>query len=91
MAHGSVYCMEHTHTKPCDACGNPVIFLDPGYTLVAAALAIPCTRSALKRHLTSYTDYPRRYRLAGRGHRRQRILYASEVHRIRRRMLVGDV
>jgi len=60
-----------------------VLGIDPGFTLSTAAMVIPCSYRALQQHLSRHADeFPRRYRRQG-SQRRQRILLASEVARIR--------
>jgi hypothetical protein len=71
----------------CETCGTHAVGVDAGFPLHVVALLIPCSFRTLRRHLSVFkAEYPPRYRRRGSTHRWIRILYASEVLRIRARM-----
>jgi hypothetical protein len=66
--------------------------LDPLFDLRAAAFLVPMRRGSLQTFLARHKDeFPARYRLDGSGHRRVRVIYASEIRRIRERVLRGKL
>lgn len=77
----------------CPRCGVHVLGgIDPGFTLPMAAMLIPCSLRALRSHLSrAKPDYPGRFRRQGSRHHWVRILYASEVLRIRASLFRGAI
>ena len=66
--------------------------IDPLFDLRAAAMLVPMRRRSLQTFLARHKDeFPARYRLDGSGHRRVRVIYASEVRRIREQVLRGPL
>ncbi len=63
--------------------------LDPLYTLAVSERLIPCTHSTMKYWLGQLT-LPARYRY-DKQHRRHRMLYASELIAIRRKVIRGNL
>jgi hypothetical protein len=64
--------------------------VEPLYDMRIAAFLIPMSYSGLKGFLQRHKEeFPARYRLAGRGHRRVRMLYAREIRNIRARVIRG--
>lgn len=78
-------------SSPCPTCGVHALGVDPGFDVRVACMLVPCSLSAMRTHLKRHKDeFPARYRRVG-SHRRVRVLYASEVKRIRQSMLWGAV
>ena len=66
--------------------------VEPLFTLRAAAAIIPMRIATLRTFLSRHkAEFPARYRLDGSGHRRIRLLYASEIWRIRRMVIRGSL
>ncbi len=63
--------------------------LDPLYTLAVGERLIPCTHSTMKYWLGQLQP-PKRYRF-DKEHRRHRMLYASELLAIRRKVIRGNL
>lgn len=73
----------------CVRCGHQGEPLEPYFDLMLAAELIPMTYGSLKGYLCkNRQDFPARYRLQ-RGNRKVRLLSASEIKRIRSRILRG--
>ena len=69
--------------------GAGIAWIDPGYDLAGVHLLIPCQRHTLLKCLYRHrADFPARYRRDGRR-RRRRVLYASEINRLRQLLLYG--
>jgi hypothetical protein len=75
----------------CPRCGFKGEPLEPLFPLRAAAMAIPMRYHSLKAFLSRHrTQFPARYRLVGRPHRRNRLLTAREIRMIRAMVLRGS-
>jgi hypothetical protein len=73
----------------CDAMLQAV---EPLFDVRLAAMLVPMRHSALRTLLSRHkAEFPARYRLDGSGHRRVRVLYASEVRRIRAMVIRGPL
>jgi hypothetical protein len=74
----------------CPHCGYQWEPIEPLFDMSVAALFIPMTYDALKRFLSRHKDqFPARYRLSGREHRRVRLISAQEIREIRAKVLRG--
>ena len=66
--------------------------VEPLFDLRLAAMLIPMRLSTLRTFLSRHkAEFPARYRLDGSGHRRVRVLYASEARRIRSMVIRGPL
>ena len=66
--------------------------VEPLFSLRAAAVILPMPLASLRAFLSRHKDaFPARYRLDGSGHRRMRLLYASEIRRIRAMVIRGSL
>ena len=64
--------------------------VEPLFGLDVAAALIPLSYDALRSFLSrNKAEFPARYRRQGSGHRRVRLLLASEIHTIRERTLIS--
>jgi hypothetical protein len=78
--------------SPQQLCDAMLQAVEPLFDLRLAAMLVPMRVSALRTLLSRHkTDFPARYRLEGSGHRRVRVLYASEVRRIRAMVIRGPL
>lgn len=74
----------------CTRCGHQGEPLEPLFDIALAAQLVPMHPDALRMHLSrNKAAYPPRYRLDGSAHRRKRLLSASEIQQIRRKVLRG--
>ena len=66
--------------------------VEPLFNLDVAAVLIPMTYDALRSFLSRHkNEFPARYRRQGSGHRRVRLLLASEIRTIRERTLLTKI
>lgn len=73
---------------PCCHCGAATI--DSLFDMRLAAMLVPMHYGTLKKFLSRHkAQFPARYRLSGREHRRVRLLSGAEIKRIRAMTLRG--